>query len=175
MLSYLPLAHIFDRVMEEAFLAAGAAVGFWRGSLAGLVADIQALRPTHFHGVPRIFERIYTRIQDGVRQSGGIKGFLYNWAFSSKLARLRAGFPSHTSAPTWDALVFNKARHRPSALSTLPSISPSILSRCTRAPPASPPSRQFHCTHTRPASPLRISLRHLGTHHVLAADCLGPA
>lgn len=30
-LSYLPLAHIFDRVIEELFISEGAAIGFWRG------------------------------------------------------------------------------------------------------------------------------------------------
>lgn len=30
-LSYLPLAHIFDRVIEETFIWHGASIGFWRG------------------------------------------------------------------------------------------------------------------------------------------------
>jgi long-chain acyl-CoA synthetase len=30
-LSYLPLAHIFDRVVEEAMIWTGASIGFWRG------------------------------------------------------------------------------------------------------------------------------------------------
>ena len=30
-LSYLPLAHIFDRVIEECFISHGARIGFWRG------------------------------------------------------------------------------------------------------------------------------------------------
>lgn len=30
-LSYLPLAHIFDRVLEEAMISHGASIGFWRG------------------------------------------------------------------------------------------------------------------------------------------------
>lgn len=30
-LSYLPLAHIFDRVIEEAMILNGASIGFWRG------------------------------------------------------------------------------------------------------------------------------------------------
>lgn len=30
-LSYLPLAHIFDRVIEELFISHGASIGFWRG------------------------------------------------------------------------------------------------------------------------------------------------
>jgi hypothetical protein len=30
-LSYLPLAHAFDRIFEEWFISHGAAIGFWRG------------------------------------------------------------------------------------------------------------------------------------------------
>lgn len=30
-MSYLPLAHIFDRVIEECFINSGASIGFWRG------------------------------------------------------------------------------------------------------------------------------------------------
>lgn len=30
-MSYLPLAHIFDRVVEELFMFHGASIGFWRG------------------------------------------------------------------------------------------------------------------------------------------------
>lgn len=30
-LSYLPLAHIFDRVIEELFIYEAASIGFWRG------------------------------------------------------------------------------------------------------------------------------------------------
>lgn len=30
-LSYLPLAHIFDRVVEELFISIGASIGYWRG------------------------------------------------------------------------------------------------------------------------------------------------
>ena len=29
--SYLPLAHIFDRVTEELLISTGASIGFWRG------------------------------------------------------------------------------------------------------------------------------------------------
>lgn len=30
-ISYLPLAHIFDRVIEELFISHGASIGFWQG------------------------------------------------------------------------------------------------------------------------------------------------
>lgn len=65
-LSYLPLAHIFDRVAEETFLCIGGKIGYWQGSVKKLMDDVAALRPTIFVGVPRIFDRIYTGVSDKV-------------------------------------------------------------------------------------------------------------
>jgi long-chain acyl-CoA synthetase len=65
-LSYLPLAHIFDRVAEELFLAISARIGYWQGSPKTLMDDVGTLRPTIFVGVPRIFDRIYTGVTDKV-------------------------------------------------------------------------------------------------------------
>lgn len=61
-LSYLPLAHIFDRVAEETFLGLGGSIGYWQGNPKTLLDDVGALRPTIFVGVPRIFDRIYTGV-----------------------------------------------------------------------------------------------------------------
>lgn len=68
-LSYLPLAHIFDRVAEEALLAKGGSIGYWQGDVKQLMDDVGALRPTIFVGVPRIFDRIYSGVKDKVRTS----------------------------------------------------------------------------------------------------------
>lgn len=65
-LSYLPLAHIFDRVAEETFMSLGGSIGYWQGSPKTLLDDVGALRPTIFVGVPRIFDRIYTGVTQKV-------------------------------------------------------------------------------------------------------------
>ncbi|KAL6986399.1 Long chain acyl-CoA synthetase 4 [Sarracenia purpurea var. burkii] len=59
-LSYLPLAHIFDRMVEECFISRGASIGFWRGDVKLLVEDIGELKPTVFCAVPRVLDRIYS-------------------------------------------------------------------------------------------------------------------
>ncbi|KAG2410863.1 Long chain acyl-CoA synthetase [Vigna angularis] len=58
-LSYLPLAHIFDRVIEEAMIMHGASIGFWRGDVKLLLEDIGELKPTIFVAVPRVLDRVY--------------------------------------------------------------------------------------------------------------------
>ncbi|KAF5827353.1 hypothetical protein DUNSADRAFT_795 [Dunaliella salina] len=63
-LSYLPLAHIFDRLVEEYMLYVGGSIGYWQGDVKKLMDDIAALRPSVFVGVPRVFERICGGICD---------------------------------------------------------------------------------------------------------------
>ncbi|CAL5433890.1 unnamed protein product [Camellia sinensis] len=58
-LSYLPLAHFFDRVIEECFINIGGSIGFWRGDVKLLTEDIGELKPTIFCAVPRVLDRIY--------------------------------------------------------------------------------------------------------------------
>lgn len=54
------------RTLEEMFLAVGGAIGYYQGNTNLLVDDIGALKPTLFVGVPRVFDRIYSRITDQV-------------------------------------------------------------------------------------------------------------
>lgn len=75
-LSYLPLAHIFDRVAEETFLCIGGRIGYWQGDVKKLMDDIDSLKPTIFVGVPRIFDRIYTGVSEKVRSADTLQRFL---------------------------------------------------------------------------------------------------
>lgn len=58
-LSFLPLAHILDRMIEEYFFHKGASIGYYHGDLNALRDDIVELKPTLLVGVPRVYERIY--------------------------------------------------------------------------------------------------------------------
>eukprot|EP00891_Asterochloris_glomerata_P009967 jgi/Astpho2/9967/Aster-06780 len=112
MLSYLPLAHIFDRTSEEMFIYMGARIGYWRGDIKGLVDDIGALKPTLFIGVPRVFDRIYTGVLGKVQEAGGLKKFLFDWGYKRKSHFLKQGFPHDKASPFFDRLVFNKIKGR---------------------------------------------------------------
>ncbi len=54
------------RVNEEWFLMLGCAIGYWQGDIMKLVEDISLLKPAMFIGVPRVFERIHSRIDGQV-------------------------------------------------------------------------------------------------------------
>ena len=57
LLSYMPLAHIFDRLLEEFALSVGARIGYWQGNVKKLMDDVAAFKPTLFMAVPRILVR----------------------------------------------------------------------------------------------------------------------
>ena len=53
-LSYLPQAHILERLIHVAFIEEGGRIGFYQGSTLKIMDDLKALRPTVFTSVPRL-------------------------------------------------------------------------------------------------------------------------
>ncbi|KAJ7294140.1 hypothetical protein O6H91_Y275800 [Diphasiastrum complanatum] len=109
-LSFLPLAHIFDRVVEEFCIYKGASIGFWQGDVKLLVDDVGELRPTLFAGVPRVFERIYSGIQSKTTQAGGLRKLIFDFGYNYKLHWLKKGLKHAKASPLFDRLVFSKVK-----------------------------------------------------------------
>lgn len=105
-LSYLPLAHIFERCMVFEVISCGARIGFFQGDVKLLTDDMQAVRPTIFPCVPRLMNRIYDKVMSGVNQAGGIKKMLFNMAYNKKKAEVLRGVCRRDSI--WDKIVFKK-------------------------------------------------------------------
>lgn len=61
-LSYLPQAHILERLIHAAFIEDGGRIGFYQGNTLKIVDDLKALRPTVFTSVPRLY--LWTRCSD---------------------------------------------------------------------------------------------------------------
>jgi len=112
LLSYLPLAHIFDRVIEEWFLSLGCAIGYWQGDVGKLVDDIAALKPAMFFGVPRVFDRIYSRIDSQIKNGGLLTRALFHWGYQRKLYFMQQGFKQSEASPFCDKLLFSKIAAR---------------------------------------------------------------
>ncbi|KNC83602.1 hypothetical protein SARC_04160 [Sphaeroforma arctica JP610] len=104
--SFLPLAHIFERLTQTYCVRWACSVGFFRGVIPELMADVQALRPTYFVAVPRVLTRIYDKIIQGVKAAGGVKEILFNKAFAARDAALKNG----EDTPIYNALIFNKLK-----------------------------------------------------------------
>ncbi len=69
-LSFLPLSHALERTGGYCLpMLLGAEVAYAR-SIAQLAQDLQLIRPTILVSVPRIYERVYTRILDSLEKKG---------------------------------------------------------------------------------------------------------
>lgn len=90
MISYLPLAHSFEKVLFTLALLKGVRIGFYAGDVLKLTDDCQKLRPTFFPSVPRLYNRIYDKIKAELDKLQGVRGFLANRAVSSKLYYLNS-------------------------------------------------------------------------------------
>ncbi|KAF9600386.1 hypothetical protein IFM89_008621 [Coptis chinensis] len=109
-MSYLPLAHIFDRVIEELFINHGAAIGFWRGDVKLLIEDLGELKPSIFCAVPRVLDRVYSGLTTKISSGGFIKNKIFNIAYSYKLRNMRKGHKHLEASPICDKIVFNKVK-----------------------------------------------------------------
>jgi len=109
-ISYLPLAHMYERLVIETALASGAAIGFYSGELVTLLDDVAHLKPTLFASVPRIFNKLCERILQSVQTSGGFYQSLFDTAFSAKRGNLKKN--SVNKSYVWDTLVFSQVKAR---------------------------------------------------------------
>uniref|UniRef100_UPI00398EF634 long-chain-fatty-acid--CoA ligase 5 isoform X3 n=1 Tax=Pristiophorus japonicus TaxID=55135 RepID=UPI00398EF634 len=105
-ISYLPLAHMFERVVQTALYCSGSRVGFFQGDIRLLADDMKTLQPTFFPVVPRLLNRIYDKVQSGAQTP--FKRWLLNTAVSRKEAEVTQGIIRNDSI--WDKLIFNKVQ-----------------------------------------------------------------
>lgn len=91
--SYLPLAHIYQRVTEHSALWAGIAIGYFHGNILELVDDLKLLRPTAFISVPRLYNRFGGAIKAQTIEQSGLKGAMSRKIVNSKLANLKHAAP----------------------------------------------------------------------------------
>jgi long-chain acyl-CoA synthetase len=110
-LSFLPLSHIFARTLYYGVLAFGTTTYF--STPERLSADLLEVRPTLFATVPRLLEKIYSRILEKATTLQGLKKKLLNWSLDLAGAyRLDAPASSgfRFQIKLADVLVFKKWR-----------------------------------------------------------------
>jgi long-chain acyl-CoA synthetase len=57
---YLPLAHVFARIVELATFDFGASIAYMAGGTRQIIPELSEVHPTYLPSVPRIFEKLYT-------------------------------------------------------------------------------------------------------------------
>jgi len=108
-LSYLPLAHIFEVVVQNTLFLEGATICFSSGDIKALSNDIMTVRPTILAGVPRVFSRIHQKVFQGVNDSGCLKRTVFNRAYNAQCHYARKGEPL---SEFYDTRIFKAIRDR---------------------------------------------------------------
>lgn len=80
-LSFLPMCHVFERVVSYAYLYIGANVTFvGTDNLGGDEGDLKKVKPHFFTTVPRLLEKVYEKIYNKGLGLTGIKKSIFFWA-----------------------------------------------------------------------------------------------
>jgi len=115
MVSYLPLAHIAERVATH-YLGTYLLGEIWYcPSIAAVLEYIQAARPTVFFAVPRVYEKFHARLSAGFDDAEGIQGTLLKMALAKNEKRVEAemeGGSGPMLAGLLDKVVLSKVRER---------------------------------------------------------------
>lgn len=78
-LSFLPLSHIFERMLVYLYLYVGAGV-YYAESLETIGDNLKEVKPFAFSTVPRLLEKVYDKIVAKGNELTGIKKSLFFWA-----------------------------------------------------------------------------------------------
>ncbi len=108
-LSFLPLCHIFERMVIYTYLYAG--INVYYSDIDTLSDKLGFVKPHFFTTVPRLLEKVYEKVMTGGLQSTGIKKKLFLWAMDL------ADKYDYDQKPSFmftiaDKLVFSKIRER---------------------------------------------------------------
>jgi len=112
-LLFLPLAHVFGRIIEIAMVEAGLKIAF-APDIKNLVADLQSFKPNFLLAVPRVFEKVFNGAQQKATNEGKEK--IFNAAAETAIAYSRAIASGHISLSLklkhalFDKLVYGKLR-----------------------------------------------------------------
>lgn len=116
-LSVLPLSHVFERAAMYLYIYNGMCVNYAE-SIEKVPDNLADVRPTIFVGVPRIFEKVYSKAKVNAATTGGLKEKIFDWAIeiakeTAFLNEKREPLPMALSLKhkLADALVYSKLRN----------------------------------------------------------------
>ncbi len=116
-LSFLPLSHVFERMLDYAYLYRGSSIAYAE-SIDKLRDNFLEVNPHCFGAVPRVYEKVHGRILEKADKGSAIKKKIFAWALNvgrQRLAYEERGerVPSGLArkARLADRLVFAKIRH----------------------------------------------------------------
>ncbi len=108
-LSFLPICHIFERMLYYLFSFNGFSI-YFAESIEKMGDNIKEVKPHYMSVVPRLIEKVYDKIYDKGTSAGGIKSKIFLWALGVNKAKKNVGKPSEFKEMIADKLVFSKWR-----------------------------------------------------------------
>jgi long-chain acyl-CoA synthetase len=78
-LSFLPLSHVLERMVMFTYIFKGCTVAFAE-SVETVAQNLIEIRPHIMVSVPRVFEKIYTKVMDQVLTSPALRRKIFFWA-----------------------------------------------------------------------------------------------
>lgn len=79
---FLPLAHIYARLITYTCIYHGIATTFCR-TMDTIIDDIKTARPHFFCSVPRVYEKVYSKVTSGAEAKGGLAYRIFKWSFAA--------------------------------------------------------------------------------------------
>lgn len=117
-LSFLPLSHTLERTVGLMLqIVAGSSMAFAR-SIPQLAEDLQNIKPSMLISVPRIFERVYAKIQEKLQQDSALAKKIFQtaveigWQRFEYLQGRRPWSPKLALWPLFDKLVASKIQEK---------------------------------------------------------------
>jgi long-chain acyl-CoA synthetase len=87
---FLPMAHVFAKVLEASWLRAGHTMAIWEGDMKKIVDNLSEVRPTVMCAVPRIFEKVYAKVVSDIEGTPGVAGKIARWGLEQGAQAARA-------------------------------------------------------------------------------------
>lgn len=117
LLAFLPLAHVYMRLVYFAAVYAGATTYFSKPDT--LAADLPKIRPHCFVSVPRLFERVHNRLMETIHSSPALRRKIFRWAEKTaiEMGQIKSRWEEPSGSLKFkhrlaDKLVFSKIRGR---------------------------------------------------------------
>jgi len=118
-LSFLPLCHVFERTAgHNLMLLAGATIAYAE-SIERVVENMVEVRPQMMCSVPRLYEKMYSRVQEKVAKDPAWRRAVFRWAigvgragFEARVARRAPGPLLRLELWLADRLVFSQIKAR---------------------------------------------------------------
>ncbi|MDR3023296.1 long-chain fatty acid--CoA ligase [Chryseobacterium sp.] len=108
-LSFLPICHIFERMLFYLYQYNGFSL-YFAESIEKMGENVKEVKPHYMTVVPRLVEKVYDKIYNTGSSAGGLKSKIFFWALNLISKKKVISKPSGLQEIIADKLVFSKWR-----------------------------------------------------------------